>query len=149
MECCSKKISMKNILKSLVFVFGLLMMLNCSSRNQVSEQINRKWMLIEFQDLTKDFLMKKGANLDLSTKDQYGANMGCNRIFMKADFNGEGTVAFSGIGSTMMYCQDGMKLEDAFVKALPTMVHYKIEGHFLTLKAKDGSSMKFVAADWD
>jgi len=129
-----KKIIMKNILKSLAFVFGLLIMLNCSSRNQV---------------FTKDFLMKKGANLDLSTRDQYGANMGCNRIFMKADFKGDGTVAFSGIGSTMMYCQDAMKLEEAFGKALPTMVHYKIEGHFLTLKSKDGSSMKFVAADWD
>ncbi|MBU4538893.1 MAG: META domain-containing protein [Bacteroidetes bacterium] len=106
-------------------------------------------MLTEFQDFTKDFLVQKGANLDLSHKGQYGAKMGCNRMFMKADFKADGTVVFSQIGSTMMFCEDAMKLEDAFGKALPVMTRYKIDGHFLTLTSKDGSTMKFVAADWD
>jgi len=144
-----KKISMKNILRSLFFVFGLLMMAYCAPTNEASQNISRKWMLVQFQDFTKDFLMKKGANLDLSTKDQYGANMGCNRMFMKADFKPDGTVVFSQVGSTMMFCEDAMKLEDAFGKSLPAVTRYKTDGHFLTLTSKDGSTMKFVAADWD
>ncbi|MBV2165037.1 MAG: META domain-containing protein [Kaistella sp.] len=106
-------------------------------------------MLVEFQDFTKEFLIQKGANLDLSTKNQYSANMGCNRMFMKADFKADGAVIFSQIGSTRMFCDDAMTLEDAFGKALPAVTGYKTEGHFLTLTSKDGSTMKFVAADWD
>lgn len=144
-----KKIRMKNTAKILGIVLGLFVIVSCSSTNTTSQTVNRKWMLIEFQDFTKDFLMKKGANLDLSNKDQYGANMGCNRMFMKGDFKTNGMVTFSKIGSTMMYCDDAMKLEDAFVKALPTVNYYRTDGHFLTLTSEDGSSMKFVAADWD
>lgn len=127
----------------------ILLLANCSPTNRVSENINRKWMLVEFQDFTKEFLIEKGANLDLSTKNQYSANMGCNRMFMKADFKADGAVIFSQIGSTRMFCDDAMTLEDAFGKALPAVTGYKTEGHFLTLTSKDGSTMKFVAADWD
>ena len=75
------------------------------------------------------------------------AKMGCNGMFFTAELS-NGKAKFSGVGSTMMYCDGRMKLEDSFGKQLPNMNQYKIERHFLTLS--DGKSiMKFVAADWD
>ena len=74
--------------------------------------------------------------------------MGCNGMFFSYKIKNNHQVEFSQIGSTMMYCDGRMKLEDSFGKQLPNMNQYKIEGHFLTLS--DGKSiMKFVAADWD
>lgn len=68
-------------------------------------------------------------------------------MFFTAEFD-KGKAKFSGVGSTMMYCDGRMKLEEQFGKDLPNMNQYKIEGHFLALT--DGkSTMKFVAEDWD
>jgi len=116
------------------------------------ENINRKWMLVEYKDFTKSELMELEANMDL-TKNQenpnrFTAKMGCNGMFFTAEFN-KGKAKFSGVGSTMMYCDGRMKLEELFGKELPAMNQYKIEGHFLTLSDANGSKMKFIAADWD
>ena len=75
--------------------------------------------------------------------------MGCNKMFLTATFYSNGTVKFSDIGSTMMYCEGNMDLETAFAKSLPTMTKYQIDGHHLTLINDKGEKMKFVAADWD
>lgn len=132
-----------------------LLLISCKSSNQSSgsiDNINRKWMLIEYKDFTKSDLTKLEAYMDL-TKNQEKANgftakMGCNAMFFTAAFK-NGKAEFSGIGSTMMYCDGRMKLEELFGKDLPTMNKYKIEGHFLTLSNANGGRMKFVAADWD
>lgn len=84
-----------------------------------------------------------------SPKNLWKAKMGCNQMFFEADFKANGTVKFSDVGSTMMYCENNMKLEDAFGKALPLMTKYEIDGHHLTLTDTKGNQMKFVAADWD
>jgi len=132
----------------------MLLLISCNSSKKMSESmenINRKWMLVEYNDFTKAEVTKLEANIDLTKRaeapNQYGAKMGCNGMFFTAEFN-KGEAKFSGVGSTMMFCDGKMKLEEKFGKELPNMNRYKIEGHFLTLT--DGkSTMKFVAADWD
>ncbi|WP_312769753.1 META domain-containing protein [Epilithonimonas sp.] len=132
----------------------MLLMYSCKTSNQSAttmENIHRKWMLVEYKDFTKDELVKLEANMDLTNNsdapNRYTAKMGCNGMFFTAEFN-KGKAKFSGVGSTMMYCDGRMRLEESFGKELPNMNQYKIEGHFLTLT--DGkSTMKFVAADWD
>ncbi|UQB68171.1 META domain-containing protein [Epilithonimonas zeae] len=133
----------------------MLLLISCNSSKKVSESmgnINRKWMLVEYKDFTKAELTKLEANMDLTKRaeapNQYGAKMGCNGMFFTAELN-KGKAKFSGVGSTMMYCDGRMKLEVLFGKELPTMDQYKIEGHFLTLSNGNGDKMKFVAADWD
>lgn len=147
--------SMK-FLKS-IGVLSLLMLLlvSCNSSKKVlgsMENINRKWMLVEYKDFTKAELTKLEANMDLTKRaeapNQFGAKMGCNGMFFTAEFN-KGKSKFSGVGSTRMYCDGRMKVEEAFGKDLPNMNQYKIEGHFLTLSNANGDKMKFVAADWD
>ena len=138
---------------AILVAFGFLIIQSCNSNPTVSEHINRQWMLIEFQNFSRELMVKNRANMDLATTksgpNQYGASMGCNRMFFTAKFNGKGVVKFSDVGSTMMYCDQNMDLENAFGKALPTMTSYKIEGHHLTLSDGKGNHMKFVASDWD
>lgn len=133
----------------------LLFAVSCKTSNKdnkgTMENINRKWMLVEYKDFTKEELTKLGANMDLTTMkespNRYTAKMGCNGMFFTAEFN-KGKAKFSDVGSTMMYCEGRMKLEEQFGKDLPNMTQYKIEGHFLNLSGGD-VTMKFVAADWD
>ena len=72
-----------------------------------------------------------------------------NSIFFSVKLKNNHRIHFSGVGSTMMYCDGNMKLEENFGKLLPTITKYQVKGHFLTLKNKNGQTMKFVAEDWD
>ncbi len=144
---------MKKIITGLIAIFTLLLLANCTTQPNVPENVQREWMLVEFQDFTKEMMMSNKAQLNLTTLKespmQFSANMGCNNMFGNANFNANGTVQFSDIGSTMMFCDKAMDLESAFIKVLPMMNNYKVEGHYLTLSNANGKMMKFVAADWD
>lgn len=124
-------------------------MMSFAPQKEVSS-LKRKWMLIEFQGFTKEELIKKKAYLDLTHLEKGGgAKMGCNSIFFSVKLKNNHRIHFSGVGSTMMYCDGNMKLEENFGKLLPTITKYQVKGHFLTLKNKNGQTMKFVAEDWD
>ena len=124
-------------------------MMSFAPQKEVSS-LKRKWMLVEFQGFTKEELMQKKAYLDLTHLEKGGgAKMGCNSIFFSVKLKNNHRINFSGVGSTMMYCDGNMKLEENFGKLLPTITKYQVKGHFLTLKNKNGQTMKFVAEDWD
>lgn len=134
-------------------ITALLFLMNCSSQITNSTNIKREWMLVEFQDFSKDLMIKNKAKLDLSkttnSDKRFTANMGCNGMFGQAIFKANGTVTFSQMGSTKIFCNENMNLETEFVKILPAITMYKVEGHRLTLNNKNGAILKFVAADWD
>lgn len=148
-----KILKMNKYISSFIVILALVLLTNCTSQNSnTSAKVDREWMLIKFQNFSKDLMVNNKAKLDLSNKEtpnRFGANMGCNKIFGQVNFKNDGSVKFSEIGSTMMYCDRGMELEDAFGKALPTMTKYNISGHYLTLSDDNGNTMKFVASDWD
>ena len=124
-------------------------MMSFAPQKEVSS-LKRKWMLIEFQGFTKEELIQKKAYLDLTHLERGGgAKMGCNSIFFSVKLKNNHKINFSGVGSTMMYCDGNVKLEENFGKLLPTITKYQVKGHFLTLKNKNGQTMKFVAEDWD
>lgn len=124
-------------------------MMSFAPQKEVSS-LKRKWMLVEFQGFTKEELIQKKAYLDLTHLERGGgAKMGCNSIFFSVKLKNNHRINFSGIGSTMMYCDGNVKLEENFGKLLPTITKYQVKGHFLTLKNKNGQTMKFVAEDWD
>lgn len=124
-------------------------MMSFAPQKEVSS-LKRKWMLIEFQGFTKEELIQKKAYLDLTHLEKGGgAKMDCNSIFFSVKLKNNHRIHFSGVGSTMMYCDGNMKLEENFGKLLPTITKYQVKGHFLTLKNKNGQTMKFVAEDWD
>ncbi len=122
------------------------------TQSKTPENIKREWMLVEFQDFSKELMSSSKARLDLTGENRSGkfsANMGCNNMFGSLKFNKNEAVTFSDVGITMMYCDKSMDLEEAFTKILPTISHYKVEGHYLTLITPSGERLKFVAADWD
>ena len=128
-------------------------MISCSSAQVKNPYIQREWMLISFEDFTKEQLIKNKAGINLTAEKKEGmirggAFMGCNKIFFTSEFKSNGKVKISGVGSTMMACQN-MALETAFAKSFDKMTTYSVEGHFLTLSDEKGKVMKFVAADWD
>jgi len=140
-------------MKTRFFIISLLsisfFMMSFAPQKEVSS-LKRKWMLIEFQGFTKEELIQKKAYLDLTHLEKGGgAKMGCNSIFFSVKLKNNHRIHFSGVGSTMMYCDGNMKLEENFGKLLPTITKYQVKGHFLTLKNKNGQTMKFVAEDWD
>jgi len=144
---------MNKFLSIFIGVICLLMVSNCSSANLKDHHIQRQWMMVSFDMFTKEQLMKNKAEINLTAEMKDGkirgtAFMGCNRMFFNSQFKSKNKVKISGVGSTLMACQE-MELENKFVKAFETMTHYKIEGHFLTLYDEKGNEMKFLAADWD
>ena len=141
------------MMKTRFFIISLLsisfFLMSFAPQKEVSS-LKRKWMLVEFQGFTKEELIQKKAYLDLTHLEKGGgAKMGCNSIFFSVKLKNNHRIHFSGVGSTMMYCDGNMKLEENFGKLLPTITKYQVKGHFLTLKNKNGQTMKFVAEDWD
>lgn len=144
---------MNKFLSIFIGVICLGFVLNCSSAKFESQHIQRQWMLVSFDQFTKEQLVKSKAEINLTAEMKDGkikgtAFMGCNRMFFNSEFKSKNKVKIFGLGSTLMACQE-MELETKFVKTFETMTHYQIEGHFLTLSDEKGNSMKFIAADWD
>lgn len=144
---------MKNIL-SFVFAFFILnLVLNCSAAKSNNSHYQREWMLVSFDQFSKQELIENKAGINLTgekinTEVKGSATMGCNKIFFTTEFKNNGKLKISNLGNTEMACQN-MSLENAFVKKFVNMIYYKIEGHRLTLFDKNGNEMKFIAADWD
>lgn len=57
---------------------------------------------------------------------------GCNQLFGEYKVEGE-NISFPMLGSTKMYCESTMKLEQAFTKALREASTYTLKGTTLTL----------------
>lgn len=148
-----KFLTMQKIITGFIAIFTLLLLANCTTQNTVLENTQREWILVEFQNFSKETMMNNKAQLNLTKNadapHKFTANMGCNHLFGEVKFSGTGMVKFAQIASTEMYCDKAMDLEAAFTTQLANMTHYKVEGNYLTLTGSNGAKMKFVAADWD
>ena len=144
---------MKNILSFLFVFFILVLVVNCSAVKPNNQHYQREWMMVSFDGFNKEQLVKNKAEINLTEPIKNGkirgtAMMGCNRMFFTLEFKSKGKVKISGLGSTLMACQE-MEIEDKFTKVFEKMTRYEINGHFLSLYDEKGAQMKFVAADWD
>lgn len=145
---------MKNILPFVYTFFILCLVLNCSAVPMNNLHYQREWMLVEFDNFTRQQLIENKAEINLtgektgSNKMKGNALMGCNKIFFVAEFKNNERMKISGLGSTEMACNNS-SLEDAFLRKFEKMNRYTIKGHWLTLSDRDGNKMKFIASDWD
>lgn len=134
-------------------LISLFLLGACMAKSKNNPQYNRQWMLVQFQNFDKEFLMKNQAELNLTQTpgkgESFSAFMGCNRMMVSGELKGDHKVKLEVTGVTMAYCEGNMALEEKFITELPKMKNYTIEGHFLTLTDDQGNEMKFVAADWD
>ena len=77
-------------------------------------------------------------HLVLQADSKVNGSGGCNRMFGSYELNGD-ALAFSGVGSTKMACQDGMEIETAFLPALQRVAKYRITGQQLELLDSAGA----------
>lgn len=138
-----------NRIFTLFLVFIYIMACNTvKSDGNNPQNLKRVWMLVQFSSFDKDYLTKKQAYLDLTQEQNASSKMGCNQMSFPYEVKKETEIHFSDGMATKMYCDD-MKLETEFSKSITTVKSYSIDGHKLTLKTENGSTMSFVAQDWD
>lgn len=108
------------------------------------------WKLVELSGQAVSTLEGRlPAHIVISNKDKRASgNSGCNSFFSTYEMDQKaGTINFQQAGSTMMACVD-MRTEEVFLKNLPLVSQYSINGRSLTFSnADDGMLMRFEAVD--
>lgn len=115
-----------------------------------SQPLESKWMVTEMPGFTKEELIKVNAYIDFSNLANSAAKFGCNNLFWKTTAKNNGSISFSQVGSTRMYCEGRMDMEGAFGRIAPEIARYKLEGHFIYLYDKqDKQLIKAINPAWD
>ena len=148
-------------MKKALLIIGILFLLagtqNCKSQSTEvvvpvvdnnQDQLKRIWMLVEFQNFSKEDLIKNKAQMNLKDFKIPSANMGCNSISFNCVVKKDNLKFIAGM-RTEMFCENKMQLEDAFCLALQGDYSYKIAGQKLFLSNSKNEKMTFVAQDWD
>ena len=145
---------MKKTFNLLAVLLAIISIINCKSKSNEPifennpDQLNRVWMLIEFQNFKKEDLIKNQAQMNLTNLKNPSAFMGCNQIGFQIEVK-ENMLLFKDLIATEMFCAEKMNLENSFSKSLSKTYSYIIKGHTLTLINEKNEKMVFVAQDWD
>jgi len=108
--------------------------------------INTYWKLTELggqQVITADG--KREMKITLRKEAKLTGFAGCNSFFGTYTFD-EDKLKFSQIAASRKYCSDSMDMENQFMKAITTVVAYKINGQRLILSDTAGiAAIEFQA----
>lgn len=78
------------------------------------------------------------ATITFASDGKISGSGGCNRYFGGFESPTPGRVTFSAIGSTKMYCQDKMAVEDGLFQTLAKTAIYRLDNARLVLESADG-----------
>ena len=123
---------MEKIHKTLVLVTAVIaasVLLHCQAQQFSITQT--EWKLVSLPGETIDQSNPPTLTFDEATKKISGFG-GCNRFFGGYEST-ENRIKFSALGSTKMFCQDKMSLEDNYFKALQEADSFRVEGSTLQL----------------
>jgi heat shock protein HslJ len=131
----------------LISFFALALVLGlaaCSGMAPSTDLKGTSWALVEISGQP----VVAGSSPTLSfEEEQAGGNGSCN------SFGGEyaldnGKLTFGPLMSTMMYCEDTMEQETAYLAALQSAAGYEIQDGFLLILDTDGVTLlKFTAQE--
>ncbi|WP_018626403.1 META domain-containing protein [Niabella aurantiaca] len=112
--------------------------------------LRREWMLKKLEGADGALVIESRASINLTDLARTGGMAGCNKAVF-ATSTGAGTeIGFSSIAATKKFCAEFMKVENAYLKVLPQIRSYMINGHFIKFKDAAGRILaEGVAADWD
>lgn len=127
---------MKKLIPALLFA---ALITCCQTQNLSLTEV--EWKLVRLNNTDYSALSPQ-VTLTLSVDNKVAGFAGCNRYFgsyTKKDAD----LGFSGLGSTKMYCPEKMEVEDAFLKAMREVNHYKLTADKLTLQKDESVLMEF------
>lgn len=130
----------------------VFVMVSCTNSKEIATKGNlqREWMLKTLPGVSYEALVAAKAAINLSNPEANGAYGGCNRIFFTTKTDRKNAIRFTNMGSTKMYCEQTMHIEDALTKALSEVARYELKGHEISFKNSKGEVlMTAVASDWD
>jgi heat shock protein HslJ len=122
--------------ESLKRVLGQYLLMSCDL-----PLIGERWFLIEILLEGRSIPDVPAARPDI-TFDADGrmfGHGGCNRYFGGYKVEGD-RISFTAIGSTMMYCQDTMVIEQAFLQSLGLVTLIDCSDADLELRSDDGKT---------
>ena len=112
----------------------------------IAELRDTYWKLLELDsESIKPAPDQREAHLILrSEENRVNGNGGCNSFYGSYTLKGT-EIGFSGMGSTMMACDAGVEIEQAFLLALNEANRISIEGQFMELFKNDTLLARFEA----
>jgi heat shock protein HslJ len=130
--------------KTALFVLALLILTACSS---TSPDIAGEWKLVSFGDVAN--LTSALPDVDTSIKFENGqmsGNVGCNGFGGSYELSGD-KITFSGIMSTMMFCEQTSGQEQGVLSVFSDNVALQIQanGDSLIITSTDGASVVNLA----
>jgi heat shock protein HslJ len=127
--------------KIIPFVITLLILAACST---ASVDIAGDWKLVSYGDPSNPTpaIPNVDASINFDSKSQISGNVGCNGFGGSYKVSG-GTITFSAIISTMMYCEETSAQEQAVLSAFSDNVklQFQLDGNTLTITSADGSAV--------
>lgn len=135
-----------------ILFLAILFLFSCKPKEELAtngQALKRVWMLTSFKDFEKVKLMQYQAFIDLTTVEKGAAKMGCNAIFFTYNVKEDNKINFSNVGSTEMYCNEKMEVENAFVKEIASYKTYEVKGHKLIITNDKNEQIECIAQDWD
>lgn len=127
---------MKKLIPMLLFA-GLF--ISCQTQNLSLTDV--EWKLTSLNG--KDYAtLSPPVTLTLSADNKVAGFAGCNRYFGSYTFK-DADLGFNGLGSTKMYCQEKMEVEDAFLKAMGEVNRFELTADKLMLQKDESVLMEF------
>lgn len=127
--------------KLTIILIILLITLSACANNSVSLQ--GEWTLIVYGDSANptSALPNVETSINFDSNNQIGGTVGCNSFGGEYKLNGK-QITFSGIFSTLMFCEGTMDQETVFLNILSEQtLNFELSGNQLTLTTQDGSSV--------
>lgn len=111
----------------------------------VEQLFDTMWVLVGYGDPANPTVIPQGTQItaEFTADLQLSGNAGCNNYFGPYEASKDGTLTIGIMGSTMMFCDQGMELEAAYLAALQkaTNFNFSNEGRLL-IKYSDESNQE-------
>lgn len=105
--------------------------------------IEGEWTLVSYGDASNptSALPNVETSINFDANNQIGGTVGCNSFGGEYKLSGN-QVTFSGIYSTLMFCEGTMNQETVFLNILSEQtLNFEVNGNQLTLTSADGLSI--------
>ena len=130
--------------KTFLLVIALLILTACSS---ASADITGEWKLVSYGDAANPTPALPDVDTTIKFESgQMNGNVGCNGFGGAYELGGD-KITFSGIMSTMMYCEESMMQEQGVLGIFSDQVKLQFQRNAdkLTITSADGASVVNLA----